>query len=259
MHLHALTSAAASDSGALVAPNDDDDAARRHPARSSPASAHHRRNNLCLVDDCTALRFVPERGRRLTLACAAHRGAMSVMYEGVPSRECQACRTFHPVEEFHKDNKTCSWRLSRKKLRYRIEADDARLKVGYVPKKRGRPPASSREPHARGVDPDATAGGEGGGGTEEGLRRPSRDDDAAAPAAARAEEEAWAPHERVQAAGGGGDRGGGGRARGTRSRGARAGAEDAGHRGAVADERRGDGVRRRRRGEGGGGGAGAII
>ena len=106
---------------------------------------------------------------------------MSVMYEGVPSRECQACRTFHPVEEFHKDNKTCSWRLSRKKLRYRIEADDARLKVGYVPKKRGRPPASSREPHARGVDPDATAGGEGGGGTEEGLRRPSRDDDAAAP------------------------------------------------------------------------------
>ena len=63
---------------------------------------------------CTALRFVPERGRRLTLACAAHRGAMSVMYEGVPSRECQACRTFHPVEEFHKDNKTCSWRLSRR-------------------------------------------------------------------------------------------------------------------------------------------------
>jgi hypothetical protein len=99
---------------------------------------------------------------------------MSVMYEGVPSRECQACRTFHPVEEFHKDNKTCSWRLSRKKLRYRIEADDARLKVGYVPKKRGRPPASSREPHACGTDPDATTGGEGGGGGEEGLRRPSQ-------------------------------------------------------------------------------------
>ena len=164
---------------------------------------------------------------------------MSVMYEGVPSRECQACRTFHPVEEFHKDNKTCSWRLSRKKLRYRIEADDARLKVGYVPKKRGRPPASSREPHARGVDPDATAGGEGGGGTEEGLRRPSRDDDAR-PRRARAEEEAWGAHERVQAAGGGGDEA----AATARAGLARAGprrAEDAGHRGAVADERRGDG------------------
>ena len=55
-------------------------------------------------------------------------------YGGEASRECQACRAFHPVSAFDRDNKTCETRLLRKKLRYRAKTlqqrDEHRGQVG---------------------------------------------------------------------------------------------------------------------------------
>ena len=74
----------------------------------------------CLVDDCFTPRKQPsEQNSRMPLTCKEHSGALVVLYGRVASRECRACRTFHPITAFDRDNKTCETRLLRKKLRYR--------------------------------------------------------------------------------------------------------------------------------------------
>ncbi|EEH51927.1 uncharacterized protein MICPUCDRAFT_53335 [Micromonas pusilla CCMP1545] len=83
----------------------------------------------CVVDDCARFRVAPEgvgsrhNGKiRLPLTCPMHLDATTVLIGGIPSRECQACRAFHPLSEFGKDNKTCERRLKRKKVRYHMSA-----------------------------------------------------------------------------------------------------------------------------------------
>ena len=86
------------------------------PGGNIPAAKH---KGLCLVDGCIASRKQPSNNNRLPLTCPGHAGARAVSYQGVLSRECQACRTFHELSHFDRDNKTCETRLLRKKLRYR--------------------------------------------------------------------------------------------------------------------------------------------
>ena len=75
----------------------------------------------CQVDDCLNPRKQPTANSRMPLTCAEHNGMLSLTYGGEASRECQACRAFHPVSAFDRDNKTCETRLLRKKLRYRAK------------------------------------------------------------------------------------------------------------------------------------------
>ena len=84
-----------------------------------PTHVVSKHKSLCPVDGCTRPRKVPSGNNRLPLTCPAHAGALSVPLGGVPTRECQACRTFHDLAAFDRDNKTCETRLLRKKLRYR--------------------------------------------------------------------------------------------------------------------------------------------
>ena len=90
-----------------------------NPMLRLPTHVVSKHKSLCPVDGCTHPRKVPSGNNRLPLTCPAHAGALSVPYGGVPSRECQACRTFHDLGAFDRDNKTCETRLLRKKLRYR--------------------------------------------------------------------------------------------------------------------------------------------
>ena len=104
---------------------------------------------MCLVDDCQNPRkHLTSKNPRLPLVCTEHAKALTVMYGGVPSRECQACRTFHPLDAFDSDNMTCETRLLRKKLRYRaktlVAAAEFRADGNPAPKKRGRPSNASR-------------------------------------------------------------------------------------------------------------------
>ena len=104
---------------------------------------------MCLVDDCQNPRkHLTSKNPRLPLVCTEHAKALTVMYGGVPSRECQACRTFHPLDAFDSDNMTCETRLLRKKLRYRaktlVAAAEFRADRNPAPKKRGRPSNASR-------------------------------------------------------------------------------------------------------------------
>ena len=71
----------------------------------------------CQVDDCLNPRKQPTANSRMPLTCAEHNGMLSLPYGGEASRECQACRAFHPVSAFDRDNKTCETRLLRKKLK----------------------------------------------------------------------------------------------------------------------------------------------
>ena len=88
----------------------------------------------CQVDDCLNPRKQPTANSRMPLTCAEHNGMLSLTYGGEASRECQACRAFHPVSAFDRDNKTCETRLLRKKLRYRAKTlqqrDEHRGQVG---------------------------------------------------------------------------------------------------------------------------------
>jgi len=95
------------------------DAEALNPMLRLPTHVVSKHKSLCPVDGCTHPRKVPSGNNRLPLTCPAHAGALSVPYGGVPSRECQACRTFHDLGAFDRDNKTCETRLLRKKLRYR--------------------------------------------------------------------------------------------------------------------------------------------
>ena len=99
----------------------------------------------CLVDDYVMSLRQPAGNNRLPLTCPAHAGVLTLSYGGRPSRECQACRTFHSLDAFDGDNKTCETRLLRKKLRYRAKTLAAAAATGDAPKvgkKRGRPPNS---------------------------------------------------------------------------------------------------------------------
>ena len=99
----------------------------------------------CLVDGCAMSRRQPVGNNRLPLTCPEHAGVLTLSYGGRPSRECQACRTFHSLDAFDGDNKTCETRLLRKKLRYRAKTLAAAAATGDAPKvgkKRGRPPNS---------------------------------------------------------------------------------------------------------------------
>ena len=90
-----------------------------NPMMQPPTHVVSKRKSLCLVDGCQNSRKTPSSNNRLPLTCPAHAGARAVPYGGVLSRECQACRTFHELGAFDRDNKTCETRLLRKKLRYR--------------------------------------------------------------------------------------------------------------------------------------------
>ena len=50
----------------------------------------------CQVDDCLNPRKQPTANSRMPLTCAEHNGMLSLTYGGEASRECQACRAFHP-------------------------------------------------------------------------------------------------------------------------------------------------------------------
>ena len=93
----------------------------------------------CQVDDCLNPRKQPTANSRMPLTCAEHNGMLSLPYGGEASRECQACRAFHPVSAFDRDNKTCETRLLRKKLRYRAKTlqqrDEHRGNVGKKAKR----------------------------------------------------------------------------------------------------------------------------
>ena len=93
--------------------------ARLNPMLCPPTHVVAKRKSLCFVDGCENSRKTPSSNNRLPLTCPAHAGARAVMHGGVLSRECQACRTFHELGAFDRDNKTCETRLLRKKLRYR--------------------------------------------------------------------------------------------------------------------------------------------
>ena len=84
-------------------------------------------SSLCPVDGCTRPRKVPSGNNRLPLTCPVHAGALSVPYGGVQTRECQACRTFHDLSAFDRDNKTCETRLLR---RFALGARTAPRSVG---------------------------------------------------------------------------------------------------------------------------------
>ena len=90
-----------------------------NPMLQPPTHVVSKHKSLCLVDGCENSRKVPSSNNRLPLTCPAHAGARAVPYLGALSRECQACRTFHELAAFDRDNKTCEIRLLRKKLRYR--------------------------------------------------------------------------------------------------------------------------------------------
>ena len=92
-----------------------------HISHLAPHYPHQpaKHKGLCLVDGCENSRKQPMDNNRLPLTCPAHAGARAVGYQGQASRECQACRTFHSLSAFDRDNKTCETRLLRKKLRYR--------------------------------------------------------------------------------------------------------------------------------------------
>ena len=108
-----------------------------------------------------------EQNSRMPLTCKEHSGALVVLYGGVPSRECQACRTFHPITAFGRDNKTCETRLLRKKLRYRAKAMQRRgvhpenlaHPAGAYPHPAGAYPHPAAVPGHVGVQPGAQFGG----------------------------------------------------------------------------------------------------
>ena len=104
------------------------------------ASSRKRGDNRCLVDECVNIRVAQAGSSRLSLTCASHAGALSLLVGGVPSRACQACRAFHPVERFQRGNKTCEERLKWKKTRYHEKTAFISGTSGATPRKRGRPP-----------------------------------------------------------------------------------------------------------------------
>lgn len=112
--------------------------------RAQPSAWSRNRDNSCPVDGCAGVRVAPAGSNRLPLTCASHAGFLSLLVGGVPSRGCQACRAFHPVEHFQRGNKTCEDRLKWKKMRYHEKTAFASGISGSAPRKRGRPPKSVR-------------------------------------------------------------------------------------------------------------------
>ena len=112
--------------------------------RAQPSAWSRNRDNTCPVDGCAGVRVAPAGSNRLPLTCASHAGVLSLLVGGVPSRGCQACRAFHPVEHFQRGNKTCEDRLKWKKMRYHEKTAFASGISGSAPRKRGRPPKSVR-------------------------------------------------------------------------------------------------------------------
>ena len=119
-----------------------------------PTHVLSKHKSLCLVDGCENSRKVPSSNNRLPLTCPAHAGARAVPYLGALSRECQACRTFHELAAFDRDNKTCETRLLRKKLRYRARTLGAELAEPPGPPGEGAERAA-RTPRTSAEGPDA--------------------------------------------------------------------------------------------------------
>ena len=141
-------------------------AALGHGARTSsaaptdsakPPASSRKRDNSCLVDECVNIRVAQAGSNRLSLTCASHAGALSLLVGGVPSRACQACRAFHPVERFQRGNKTCEERLKWKKTRYHEKTAFILGTSGATPRKRGRPPKQHKSACEMWSDADAAA------------------------------------------------------------------------------------------------------
>ena len=172
-----------------------------NPMLRPPTHVVSKHKSLCPVDGCTRPRKVPSGNNRLPLTCPAHAGALSVPLGGVPTRECQACRTFHDLSAFDRDNKTCETRLLRKKLRYRartlatLSEDGDRTNAEPKPEKPGpgRPPPTrlpSRRKRKSATSTPATASSAataargGGGRGHEGRATDGADQGGAGTAAA---------------------------------------------------------------------------
>jgi len=121
------------------------------------ASSRKRGDNRCLVDECVKIRVAQAGSSRLSLTCASHAGALSLLVGGVPSRACQACRAFHPVERFQRGNKTCEERLKWKKTRYHEKTAFISGTSGATPRKRGRPPKQHKSACEMRSDADAVS------------------------------------------------------------------------------------------------------
>ena len=125
------------------------------------ASSRKRGDNRCLVDECVNIRVAQAGSSRLSLTCASHAGALSLLVGGVPSRACQACRAFHPVERFQRGNKTCEERLKWKKTRYHEKTAFISGTCGATPRKRGRPPKQLKSACEMRSDADAASASAG--------------------------------------------------------------------------------------------------
>jgi len=141
----------------------------------------------CLVDNCENPRKQMLQRARMYLTCAEHARAKMVMFKDEECRECQACRTFHPLSEFDGLNKTCETRLSRKKMRYRARTQSGAVSGGTV--------------GSGGMPPLSGAGSVGAGGGGNAAKRPrvggynDGDHTATTPGAALAESPLyWPPY-----------------------------------------------------------------
>ena len=139
--------------------------------RAQPSAWSRKRDNSCPVDGCAGVRVAPAGSNRLLLTCASHAGVLSLLVGGVPSRGCQACRAFHPVEHFQRGNKTCEDRLKWKKMRYHEKTAFASGISGSAPRKRRRPPKSVRS--ADEIRSDAEAAEAAAAAAAEALAAPS--------------------------------------------------------------------------------------